>query len=493
MSHPAPSRRRLLGGLTASAAAAMLHGAPGAARAADGGPSGQYDTEVVVVGGGYSGLAAARALVAAGKQVLLLEARDRPGGRCFNQRLPAPYDRYVVEGGAEFIGPTQDRMYQLVQQLGLQTYATYNTGKLVNIMGGRRTTYSGVLPLANLLAAGEAGIAIVKLESLAHQVPLDAPWAAPKAAEWDAITVQTWVDRNIFTADAKNLLRAAVISLLSAEPRDVSFLHLLLYIRAGGGLTSLLSVGGGAQQDRIVGGSQQIAIGMARELGGRVLYKAPVHAVTQDAAGIEVAGEGFKVRAQRAIVAMSPAQAARLTYAPLDGPLQARMQLMQRVPMGSIMKVQAVYDRPFWRDDGLNGQVTSDAWLPKVTFDNTPPEAGAPGVLLGFLDGQDARDAVLLAPAERKRQVIEAFVAYFGAKAASPRAYVEMNWQAENYSLGGPTGHFPPGVLTAYGPTLRAPVGRLHWAGTETATVWAGYMDGAVRSGERAAQEVLAR
>lgn len=493
MTNPTPSRRRLLGGLTASAAATLLPSVPATAQAAEGGPSGQLDTEVVVVGGGYSGLAAARALAAAGKQVLLLEARDRPGGRCLNQNLPAPYNRYVVEGGAEFIGPTQDRMYQLVQQLGLQTHPTYNTGKLVNITGGRRTTYSGVLPLANLLAAGEAGIAIVKLEALANQVPLDAPWTAPKANEWDAITVQTWIDRNIFTADAKNLLRAAVISLLSAEPRDISFLHLLLYIRAGGGLTSLLSAGGGAQQDRIVGGSQLIAIGLARELGNRVLYRAAVHTVTQDASGIEVAGDGFKVRAQRAIIAMSPAQAARLTYAPLDGPTQARQQLMQRVPMGSIMKVQAVYDRPFWRDDGLNGQVTSDAWLPKVTFDNTPPEAGAPGVLLGFLDGQDARDAVLLAPEERKRQVIQAYVAYFGAKAANPRAYIEMNWQAENFSLGGPTGHFPPGVLTAYGPTLRAPIGRLHWAGTETATVWTGYMEGAVRSGERAAQEVLAR
>ncbi len=496
---PSTTRRRLLTGLSASAATAAT-GLLGARDAFAALPApgttanGSYTTEVVVVGAGYSGLACARALAAAGKQVLLLEARDRVGGRCLNQTLPAPFNRYVVEGGAEFLGPTQDRMYALVRELGLQTFPAYDTGRLVNYSNGFRTTYGGVVPWVNLLAAGESGIAMIRLDTMAKQVPLEAPWTAAKAAEWDSQTVQTWIDRNLLTGDAKDLLRLAVLSLLSVEPRDISLLYLLFYIRSAGSLTLLLSTTGGAQQDRIVGGSQSIALGMARELGAsRLLYNAAARSITQDASGITVSGDTFSVRAQRAVVAMSPWMASRLSYAPLDGPTQARLQLMQRVPMGSIWKVHCLYDRPFWRDDGLNGQVTSDAFLPKVTFDNTPPEAGAPGALMGFIDGQDARDAVLMTPAVRQRKVIEAFTAYFGPKAAKPIGYLEMNWQAENFSGGGPTGHFPPGVLTGLGSTLRTPTGRLHWAGTETATVWNGYMEGAVRSGERAAQEVLMR
>ncbi|MBI5925368.1 MAG: FAD-dependent oxidoreductase [Aquabacterium sp.] len=494
MSQPeTPSRRRLLGGLTATAAAALLPaGRDNLAQAATGpGAMGDYNTDVVVIGGGYAGLACARALVAAGRQVVLLEARDRVGGRCFNINLPAPYGQYTVEGGAEFIGPTQDRMYSLVQQLGLKTFPSYNTGKQINYIGGKRSTYSGVLPWTGLYSTAEIGIAMLRLDDMAKTVPLDAPWNASKAMQWDNQSAQTWMDANVLSADAKSLLRLAVLALLSVEPRDVSMLYLLFYIHSGGGLTSLLSTAGGAQQDRIVGGSQAIALGMARELGTRILYNSPVRKVKQDAYGIAVSGDGFTVRAQHAVMAMSPWMASRLAYEPFDGPLQYRMQMMQRVPMGSIWKVHCVYDKPFWRDDGLCGQVTSDAYLPKLVFDNTPPEPGAPGVLMGFIDGQDARDAVLMTPEARKANVLKAMSIYFGAKAATPIAYTENNWQSENFSAGGPTGVFPPGVLTGFGAALRAPSGRLHWAGTETSTVWTGYMDGAVRSGERAASEIL--
>lgn len=490
-----PSRRRMLTGLTASAAAALVPLGRGSSALAATGPSasGDTQTDVVVVGGGYSGLACARALVAAGRQVVLLEGRDRVGGRCLNHPLPTPYEQYVVEGGAEFIGPTQDRMYSLVQQLGLKTFAAYDTGKQINYLGGKRSTYSGVLPWTNLFSTAEIGIAMLRIDELAKTVPLDAPWNASKAVQWDNQSAQTWMDANLLSADAKTLLRLAILALLSAEPRDISMLFLLFYVHSGGGLTTLLSTSGGAQQDRIVGGSQSIALGMARELGNRILYNSPARQVKQDAYGINVSGDGFTVRAQHAVIAMSPWMASRLSYEPLDGPTQFRQQMMQRVPMGSIWKVHCVYDRPFWRDDGLSGQVTSDAYLPKVVFDNTPPQPGAPGVLMGFIDGQDARDATLMTPEARKANVLQAMSIYFGPKAATPLSYSENNWQSENLSAGGPTGVFPPGVLTGFGKALRAPIGRLHWAGTETATVWAGYMDGAVRSGERAANEILGR
>jgi len=489
------NRRHWLGGVGASAAATVLSSAATPAQAATtGGLSGDINTQVVVIGGGYSGLASALALKAAGKDVLLLEARNRPGGRCLNQALPAPWSHLSVEAGATYLAPTQTRMRELAQEFGLTLYPTYTTGKLVSHLRGRRSTYSGVIPTGNLFAAGEAGIALLKLDSLAKQIDPNAPWLHDKAAEYDSQTMQNWMDKNLISNDAKNLLRLAVLALISCEPREVSFLFMLLYIRNGESLTTLLGTTGGAQQDRVVGGSQRIALGMASKLGSRLIYNTPVRNIEQTPTGILVSGEGFTVNAQHAVMAMSPWMAGRVNYdGALDGAMQQRLQLMQRMPMGTIWKTQCVYDRPFWRDDGLNGQVTSDAFITKATFDNTPFEAGAPGVMMGFIDGQDAVDACLLSQAERKAKVVEALTAYFGPKAASPIAYLESNWQAANFSSGGPTSYCGPGVLTALGPALRKTTGRLHWAGTETATAWLGYMEGAVRAGERAAQDVLAR
>ncbi|MFT3856020.1 MAG: FAD-dependent oxidoreductase [Aquabacterium sp.] len=487
-------RRRWLGGMSAAAVASLLPAGPeGLASAQTGTPTrGSYTTDVAVIGAGYAGLACARALVAAGRDVLVLEGRDRVGGRCFNQRLPAPYDQLMVAGGAEFLGPTQDRMYALAKEFGIATAPVYDTGKLVNVARGKRTTYTGVIPTANLLASADAGLALLKLDSLANEIPLDAPWTAAKAAEYDAMTVQGWIDKNVSTRDARNLLRTAVLALLCTEPAGISMLYFLFYVRSGGGLTSLLSTTGGAQQDHVVGGSQRIAIAMAQSLGAqRLLFNALARRITQDSTGVTILGDGFTVRANRVVVAMSPWVASRLDYSPMAGAMQARLQLMQRVPMGSVWKVHAVYDRPFWRDQGLNGQVSSDAFLTKVTFDVSPEGPDAPGIMMGFIEGQDAIDATLMTDAARKAKILEAFSFYFGSAAATPRAYVEMNWQAEALSAGGYTGVCPPGVMTGFGPVWRAPIGRLHWAGTETSPVWSGYMDGAVRSGERAAQEIL--
>ena len=487
------TRRQLLAGIAAGGSLPSLSTYVGRAVAQTTPElSGTSSTEIAVIGAGYAGLACARALAQAGRDVMLLEARNRVGGRCFNQTLPAPYSQYVVEGGAEFIGPTQDRMYALAQELGITTFGVYNSGNTVNYAKGSRSTYSGRIPPGDPMAAAESALAMVRLNSMAEQIPLESPWNAPQAARWDAQTFQTWMDANLIGNGANNLMRLAIISLFSAEPRELSLLYVLFYIRSAGNLDLLLNTQGGAQQDRIVGGSQVIALGLAQQLGERIRFNAPVSSIAQNGSSVTVTGPGFSVHAQHVVIAMSPWMAGRLHYAPLDNPTQARLQLMQRMPLGSIWKVHCIYPTPFWRDAGLNGQVTSDSFLPKVTFDGTPPEAGAPGVMMGFIDGQDARDALAMTPEARKQAVIQAFVTYFGDQAANPVGYLEMNWQAEEYSAGGPTGTLPPGVLTAYTSALRNPIGRLHWAGTETAEIWTGYMEGAVRSGERAAQEVLA-
>lgn len=442
--------------------------------------------DVVVVGAGFAGLAAARALVAAGMDTRVLEARDRVGGRIYTR--PAS-DGTPLDVGGQWGGPTQKRLLALAEAVGVETYKTYDTGDNVQYHAGARHVYSGAVPTHDPVVAAEIVEAILTLNMMANEVPLDAPWQAHDAADWDAQTLETWLRANVASDGARALLTLGVEAIFSAEPRDLSLLHALFYIHSGSGLMDLLGVTGGAQERRFVGGAQQIADRVAAALGERVILGAPVHTIMQDAHGVRVMGDGVVVTAQQAIIALPPTLAGRLRYHPaLPG---LRDQLTQRMPMGTVIKVQCVYPAPFWRAAGLTGQASSDSGAVRVTFDNTPPN-GTPGVLLGFIEGDEGRAWGQRSLAERRAATLDCLTRYFGPEAAHPSEYVEQSWAEEEYTRGCYAGYMPPGVWTQYGPALRAPIGRLHWAGTETASVWNGYMDGAIQSGERAAAEVRA-
>ncbi|MER6423434.1 FAD-dependent oxidoreductase [Streptomyces sp. NPDC001137] len=492
--HPqALSRRSLLGGAAAAAGAVTLTTtAAGTASAAT-----TRDVDVAVVGGGLAGLTAARDLVAGGKTVAVLEARDRVGGRVVNLSLA---NGGSTEGGGEFIGPTQDRIKALADSLGVATFTTYNTGKNLLYKDGTRTPYAtdGILgSVPPVDAAGLANAAIVQasLDDMAKKVPVDAPWTAAKAAEWDKQTFESWLNANAVIPSAKFLLDVACTSIFSAQPRELSLLFVLFYIAAAGNESSagtlerLTDTANGAQESRFVGGSQQVPIKLAATLGDRVVLSAPVRSVVQSGGKYVVTADGVTVTAKKVVVAVPPPLAARITFDPLLP--ASRDQLSQRLPMGSIGKAIAVYDTPFWRADGLNGQVVSDSGVVRSTFDNSPPDASY-GALMGFIEADEMRAYDGSSVAEVKAAVLKDYVNYFGDKAKSPTSFVLQRWDNEGFSRGGPVAYAPPGVLTAYGAALRKPVGGIHWAGTETSTYWNGYMDGAVRSGERVAKEVLA-
>jgi len=323
---------------------------------------------------------------------------------------------------------------------------------------------------------------------MAAEVPLDEPWRAQNADTWDAQTLDSWLVANAKTEVGLVYWRTLVPALFSAEPAEMSLLHFLFYCRSGGTLDRLVATSGGAQESRLKGGSQQLALRLADRLGGAVQLGAPVTAIRQDGGGVEVTYDGGVVKAGRAIVAVPPTLAGGIRYSPPLPPV--RDQLTQQVPMGYVTKVQVGYPEPFWRAEGLSGSVFSLDDEVSVMFDNSPPDLGC-GVLLGFLEGRHARMAGKLASEERKELILSAFAKFFGPRAADPDEYVEKDWAAEEWSRGCYGGRFGTGVWTGYGEALREPVGRIHWAGTETAEVWNGYMDGAIRSGERTAREVL--
>jgi len=444
---------------------------------------------IIVVGAGLAGLTAARRLLAGGAEVEVFEARPRVGGRTEGGQTA---DGVPVELGGQWIGPTQNRMYSLVSELGLETFPTYNEGEHVIFLGGKTSRMSsrrGAVPKLSPFVLADLFQGLTRFTRRANRVPLDEPWNAPRAAQLDGETFETWILRNLRTEVGRSYFRIVAEAVFSAQSTDFSALHALFYAHSGTDLEGLISVDRGAQQDRVVGGSVRISEALAEHLGGRLHLESPVRRVEQDETGVRLLlRSGEVVAGDRVIVTLPPSLAGRLEYAPALP--SWRDQLTQRLPAGSVIKLYAVYDEPFWRQDGLTGQAASDIGPVKVTFDNSPP-SGRPGILMGFIEGNDGRQWARGSMEERQRVAVECFARYFGPRARDITEYIERDWMAEEFTRGCYGAHFTPGVWTAYGSALRPPIGRIHFAGADHSAVWNGYMEGAVRSGEEAADDVL--
>src|SRR4051794_16763810 len=490
------TRRRFVAGALTTGAVAALPGAAGAKKRKTKPKRHRARTaDVCVVGAGFAGLTAARDLVNAGKSVVVLEARKVVGGRVQNHELGGGQ---VSERGCTFVGPRQDHVLDLAGQLGVDKFDTYDTGDNVYMADGQRSTYSdagptGTAPLDPVILP-ELALVVQNLDQMATTVPVDAPWNAPSAGDWDGQTLETWVKANSASDKFRRLVPLATRPIFGAEPRELSLLFVLFYIAASGNETTPgtfernFDTRQGGQMWRLAGGSQQIALRIAAQLGRRVVLRSPVRKITQSGGRVTVVSDRYNVRCRKGIVAIPPTLAGRIDYHPILPP--QRDPLTQRYGKGTLTKVAAVYDKPFWRDKGLTGQAVSIDGLVSATFDDSP-QSGAPGVIFGFVGGDSARTYQRMSPQEGRDKVLGEFAGFFGEEARNPTAFFDTRWTTEQWSRGCPVGIAGPGTLLAYGDQLRAPVGAIHWAGTETSTYWNGYMDGAVRSGQRAAKEVL--
>ncbi len=441
---------------------------------------------IAVIGAGFAGLTAARALKAAGHSVTILEARDRVGGRIHTK---AAADGTPVDVGGQWIGPGQDRVLALAEELGVETFPSYETGENLCLFNGERMRFSGILPPHAPEALAETEATFQALDVLAATVDAERPWTSPNARELDNQTFEAWIQRTAQGPEARFWMRFLANSVLAADARELSLLHVLFYVKSGGGLASLISMSGGAQERRFTRGAQHLVERLAEDLRPNLRFNCPVMALRQDERGVVVEHVGGSLLADRVVVTLPPALAGRLQYSPaLPG---VRDHLTQRMPMGACIKIQCVYARPFWRDAGLSGMAITDAGPISLVYDNSPA-SGTPGVLVAFIEGEEAKLWTNRSAADRRAAVLGALVDLFGPDAAEIREFIEQSWLEEEFSRGGYGGFLVPGAWTTLGPALRQPCGRIHWAGTETASQWTGYMDGAIRSGERVAAEILA-
>ncbi|MED5803337.1 flavin monoamine oxidase family protein [Gordonia sp. Z-3] len=444
------------------------------------------NVDVVVVGAGLAGLSAARSLVANGRTVAVLEARDRVAGRTFGGALA---NGVPVELGGQWVGPTQDAVLELIDELGLETFRTYDDGDSLTVYDGAVVRYADDTFGLPMESAVEVGRLWEEITTLAETVLTSAPWETTDADYLDRRTLDEWLRTNTSDTLALRLFRVLVPALFSAETPELSLLHFLFYVKSGTSLESLVTTTGGAQESRVVGGTHRISERMAEDLGDRVRLRTVVRDIRADTDGVVVGFAGGEIHGKHVIVAVPQTLAGRIRYTP---PLPAaRDALTQQIPAGSVIKFHVAYPTPFWREEGLNGFVLSLDDEFNVTLDNSPAD-GSCGVIVGFLEGAHARRAAEFSADERRDLIVGNLVTYFGARAAGPTEVIEQDWTAEEFTRGCYGGRLGAGVWTQYGRVLAAPVGRIHWAGAETSDVWNGYMDGAIRSGRRAAVEILA-
>ncbi|WP_378737946.1 flavin monoamine oxidase family protein [Nocardia brasiliensis] len=438
--------------------------------------------DVVVVGAGYAGLCAARALRAAGREVVVLEASGRVGGRVLTDRIAGDW---VIDLGAQWISGAHTRFAALAEEYGAETYAAPSNGVNLLVEGAVRRPFVGARPPLPALVLVVLAQALWRIERLAARIDLARPWTTPGADRLDAMTAATWLRRNLPERRARNLAEVMIGEELCVDVGSVSMLAVLTTIRAAGGVEA--GVTAETVTRLFVDGADGPANSIAAELGDALRLDAPVASIRQVPEGLSVSGEFGEVRAGQVIVALPPALAGRIAY---DPPLPAaRDHLTQRMPMGAVLKAFAVYERPFWRDDRLTGQALNLHDPVPVTFDATRP--GGPGCLGALVPGRAAHRLAALPAAERRAMIVGSLVRAFGRAARDPIDWREKVWADDPYTRGGYGAFFPPGVLTSIGSALRQPIGAIHWAGSETATEWAGYIEGAIRSGERAAAEVL--
>ncbi len=443
--------------------------------------------DVAVVGAGLSGLRAASSLAGEGVDVICLEARDRVGGRTLSVDLAD--GRFDI--GGQWLGPTQERVQRLSAELGVDTFRTFHRGTKHLELDGRRSRYNGSIPSLSPLRLLHLQASLMQLDALAKRVDPHNPLASRNAQKLDAMSVEDFKRRWVKSHQVGRVMDIGIEAVFGVPASDLSMLWFLHYCAAAGGFLKLAEVPGGAQERRFTPGAQSLSLGLAERLGPeRLRCEAAARRIRHDGTtGVTVETDSGPYRARYLIIAMPPHLVHRIDFDPALPAL--RQQLDMRMPMGSTLKWLATYDHAFWRADGNSGEVLSTSGPLNVVYDNV--HAGGQPCLVGLIVGRSALQWGAARPEARRRAILHHLAEFLGPSALTPSAWLDKDWGADPWSQGCPVASMVPGAMTSVGDWLAKPIGRIHWAGTETASSWPGYMEGALQAGERAAAEVSER
>lgn len=442
--------------------------------------------DCAIIGAGLAGLTAARDLVKRGLDVVVIEARDRVGGRVENGVLS---DGQYVELGGQWIGSGHDSIAELVSHYGLKTLGNPSTGHLMVRLRGKAKALPSSEDSTDLtpFEVADLGSGLVRLRRLGQRLRDDEAWAKANHV-WLGQDLTRWVKTNLRTTGAQSRFKKVYQAALGPLEEGTTLQEGLMEVNSGPDLEGMLASNGGLNQLRVAGGMFALAAAIAGDLGERIKLGRPVVRVEHgEESGTLVLDGGERIEARQIIATLPPKLAVRLEYEP---PLEPwRAETAAKVSSGNVIKAYLVYPEPFWREGGLSGQSSADEGPVRVTFDTTTGD-NLRGLLMGYFEGPDADSLSRRSITLRQRAFVDSVVRTFGDVAAEPLEYVERDWSAEPYTGGCHGAHFAPGVWTANGPVLSESQGVLHWAGAEYSARFNGYMEGAVRSGLDAAAAV---
>jgi monoamine oxidase len=442
--------------------------------------------DVAIIGAGLSGLTAARLLAKAGKNVSVLEAQDRVGGRTWSQPLG---NGSFIDIGGQWIGRGHTSMYELAEEAGIKTFPTYNDGLNLWKKKGKIKRYKGETPPMGLFALLSANTNMKRFDRISASIDPFQPWLVKNASSMDTVSLGAWLDQEVNNAKARKLIKRIAEGELCTSTYEVSLLQALSSAKATGSLKQAESVEDGALRDRLEGGAQEICNYLYEQVQSAVKLNCPVRFVEQTKEGIKLGNPTFHLVAQKVIITAPLPTVKNINFTPAL-PVEKQI-LINNMKMGTVVKCHAVYDTPFWREEGLSGASFSLDDVIELSVDNSCPGSQS-GILTSLIHADRAEYLLALNPADRKREVLEAYVERFGKKARSPLYYHDYSFSNNPWIGGAYTGFFKKGIFSEYGPYLQKATNNIHWAGTETATFFKGFMEGAVLSGKRVAQEILA-
>lgn len=442
--------------------------------------------DVVIVGAGAAGLTAANELKKAGLSVVVLEARDRVGGRLWTDVV----DGAMLEIGGQWVSPDQEALKETIAELGLETYSRYREGDSVYIgPTGELTRFTGeIFPVAPETSRIMVEL-IEKLDAMVAEVDPDRPWEHPDAEALDRISFEAWLAEQTDDQEARDNIALFIAGAMLTKPAYAfSALQALLMAASAGSFSNLVDADY-ILDERVVGGLQQVPLLLAERLGDDVMLGQAVSEVEWTDDAVIVRSEaGVTVRARFAILAHAPILYPWIEFIPALPRL--KQQLHQHISMGFVIKVHAVYDRPFWREQGLSGTAFSPYEISHEAYDNTN-HGDERGTLVGFVSDRNADDLFRVSAEERKARILESLSHYYGPEAKEPVVYFESDWGAEEWTRGAYAASFDLGGLSRYGADLRTPVGPIHFACSDMAGAGYQHVDGAIRMGRLVAQNIV--